>query len=83
MDLSLPEIDGLEAIRQIREISRLCKVPIIAVTAHSPEDYYSLARRAGCDEFLTKPIDFDNLEGAMSRLISQRAEESVATAPWG
>jgi CheY-like chemotaxis protein len=80
MDLSLPEVDGLEAIRRIREMTQLRHVPIIAVTAHSPEDYYSLARRAGCDEFLTKPIDFDNLEGTISRLISQRAEEGVATA---
>ena len=80
MDLSLPEIDGLEATRQIREITRLCHVPIIAVTAHCPEDYDSLAKRAGCNEFVSKPVDFDNLESTISRLISQRTEESLATA---
>jgi two-component system cell cycle response regulator DivK len=80
MDLSLPEIDGLEATRQIRGMRRLGQVPIIAITAHSPEDYYMPARRAGCDEFFTKPVDFDKLESTISRLISQRYEGSVGTA---
>ncbi len=73
MDLSMPEMDGLEAVRHIRALTELCHVPIVAVTAHVGNDYYSAAVASGCDEYLTKPVDFDRLEAVISKLLSGRA----------
>jgi CheY-like chemotaxis protein len=69
MDLSLPLLDGLAATRRIREQDGLSKVPIIAVSAHDTADFHADALAAGCNEYVTKPIDFDQLEGLLSRLI--------------
>src|SRR5687767_4185216 len=62
MDLSLPLLDGLAATRRIREQKELSKVPIVAVSAHDTADFHADALAAGCNEYVTKPIDFDQLE---------------------
>jgi CheY-like chemotaxis protein len=62
MDLSLPVLDGLGATRLIRQMENICDVPVIAVTAHGTEEFQDAALTAGCDQFVTKPIDFDMLE---------------------
>ncbi|HEV2765811.1 MAG TPA: response regulator [Pyrinomonadaceae bacterium] len=69
MDLSLPLLDGLAATRRIREHDELKKVPIVAVSAHDTADFHAEALAAGCNEYVTKPIDFDQLESLLSRLI--------------
>jgi two-component system, cell cycle response regulator DivK len=56
MDLQLPELDGLEATRLIRADPRLAGIPIVAVTAHAMKGDDEKARAAGCDGFVTKPI---------------------------
>ena len=56
MDLQLPQLDGLEATRQIRSDPRLAHIPIVAVTAHAMKGDDEKARAAGCDGFVTKPI---------------------------
>ena len=69
MDLSLPVIDGLAATRLIRKLPGLDKVPIIAVSAHDTADFQSEALVAGCNEYITKPIDFGELESLIARLL--------------
>ena len=56
MDLSLPEVEGWTAVRQIIDIASLKTVPIIAVSAHAMRGDEEAARAAGCDDYLTKPI---------------------------
>lgn len=68
MDLSLPHLDGLAATRRIREHDGLGKVPIVAVSAHDTADFHADALAAGCNEYVTKPIDFDQLESLLGRL---------------
>ena len=68
MDLSLPMLDGLAATRRIRELDRLSRVPIVAVSAHDSADFHAEALAAGCDEYVTKPIDFDHLVQLLNRL---------------
>ena len=58
MDLSLPIIDGLAATRQIRNQPELTRVPIVAVSAHDTADFHSEALSAGCDAYVTKPINY-------------------------
>ncbi len=71
MDLSLPKLDGLAATRKIRQQDGLSKVPIVAVSAHDTADFHAEALAAGCNEYVTKPIDFDLLEGLLSRLTAK------------
>src|SRR6266576_4055751 len=67
MDLSLPKLDGLSATRQIRQKKGLKKIPIVAVSAHDSPQSRTEALEAGCDEYVTKPIDFDHLTKLLQR----------------
>jgi len=70
MDLSLPQVDGLSATRQIRSVPYLRTVPIIAVSAHDTADFHAEALASGCNEYVTKPIDFGELETVIRNLLS-------------
>jgi CheY-like chemotaxis protein len=61
MDLSLPGIDGWEATCRIKAIDKLKSIPVIAVTAHAMQGDEEKAHSAGCDDYVTKPIDEDLL----------------------
>jgi two-component system, cell cycle response regulator DivK len=67
MDLSLPVIDGWEATRRIKAAPATARIPVIALTAHAMRDDEAKARAAGCDDFLTKPIDEDLLFAKLRR----------------
>ena len=69
MDLSLPVIDGLAATRLIRKLPKLESIPIIAVSAHDTSDFQSEAIKAGCNSYVTKPIDFSELETLIGQLV--------------
>ena len=69
MDLSLPQLDGLAATRRIRQHPELRSVPIVAVSAHDTADFHADALAAGCNDYVTKPIDFDQLEVLLARLL--------------
>ena len=70
MDLSLPYIDGLAATRQIRSLPGFSNVPIIAVSAHDSADFHSEALDAGCNAYITKPIDYSQLEDLVNQLVA-------------
>ena len=72
MDLSLPVIDGLAATRLIRKLPDFEATPIIAVSAHDTSDFQSEAILAGCNRYITKPIDFNELEQLIAELLAQR-----------
>lgn len=72
MDLSLPKLDGLAATRQIRRKRGLKRVPIVAVSAHDSPQSRDEALAAGCDEYVTKPIDFDHLSEVLQRFVPSR-----------
>lgn len=61
MDISLPVMDGYTATRQIKADPSLRHIPIIALTAHAMAGDEEKARAAGCDDYLTKPINEDLL----------------------
>jgi len=61
MDVSLPVMDGLEATRHIKAEERFRRLPIIAVTANATTHDRTKAMDAGCDDYQTKPVNFDEL----------------------
>lgn len=69
MDLSLPYLDGLAATRRIRGLPGLEKIPIVAVSAHDTADFHHEALAAGCNAYVTKPIDYSELEEVVNRLL--------------
>ena len=71
MDLSLPRLDGLDATLRIRELDGLRRVPIVAVSAHDTNDFHADALAAGCNEYVTKPIDFDELDALVKKLLAK------------
>lgn len=72
MDLSLPIIDGLAATRRIRQMPQMADVPIIAVSAHDTADFHAEALAAGCDAYVTKPIDYNELEDLIFDLTAKQ-----------
>jgi two-component system cell cycle response regulator DivK len=70
MDLSLPVIDGLAATRLLRQLPEFAQTPIIAVSAHDTADFKGDALAAGCNSYITKPIDFAELEELIASLLA-------------
>ena len=71
MDLSLPTMDGWEATRRLKEDATLRHVPVIAVTAHAMRGDRERALSAGCEDYITKPVDEDVLFAKLDRYLGQ------------
>lgn len=69
MDIQMPEMDGLEAARQLRADPRYNDLPIVAMTAHAMSGDRELSLEAGMNDHITKPIDLLELFGALVRWI--------------
>lgn len=65
MDLSMPEMDGIEAVREIRKTNKT--VPIVALTAHSSEEDRDLCMNSGFNEMLIKPVQLPKLRETILR----------------
>jgi CheY-like chemotaxis protein len=70
MDMSLPMLDGWEATRQIRAIDRLKHIIIIGLSAHAMSGDTQKALDAGCDDYLTKPLDEELLFEKLDRFLA-------------
>lgn len=69
MDVSLPQLDGYEATRMIKDNPRFSEIPIIMLTAHAMEEDKDKGYEAGCDDFLTKPVDEELLLETLAKYI--------------
>lgn len=73
MDLDLPIIDGWEATRRLKGNPATKCIPIIALTAHAMPGSREKALAVGCDDFDTKPVDFERLMQKINRLLSKKS----------
>lgn len=71
MDMSLPVMDGYEATRRIKANDALKHIPIIGLSAHAMSGDEAKARAAGCDDYLTKPVNEDLLFQKLERALRQ------------
>ena len=70
MDMSLPVIDGWETTRRLKQQSETQAIPVLALTAHAMAGERDRALAAGCDDYDTKPVDFDRLLGKIESLLT-------------
>ena len=71
MDMSLPELDGWEATRLLKAENSTKNIPVISLTANAMPEDRAKALAAGCDEYETKPIVFENLFAKMEMLLKK------------
>ena len=69
MDLSLPVMDGWEATRRLKANDDLRSIPVIALTAHAMAGDKEKALAAGCDDYLVKPLDEDELMAKIAKYL--------------
>ena len=72
MDMSLPEIDGWEATRRLKADPATRAIPIVALTAHAMASDRKKAMDAGCDDYHTKPVDFESLVRTLEAFLEAR-----------
>jgi CheY-like chemotaxis protein len=72
MDLEMPVVDGWEATRRLKGSPTTRDIPIIALSAHALAGEREKALAAGCNEFDTKPIEFDRLVVTLRRILASR-----------
>jgi len=72
MDMNLPIMDGWEATRQIKALSKTSRIPVIGLTAHAMSGDREKCIAAGCNDYDAKPVDFARLLGKIEVLLGQK-----------
>lgn len=73
MDLAMPELDGIEATRQLRQRHVFSRTPIFAISAYATHDVKEDALAAGCTEVFSKPLDLGSLLGKIQGTLAHPA----------
>jgi len=77
MDMSLPVIDGWEATRQVKADDATKAIPVIALTAHAMSGEREKCLAAGCDEYDTKPVEFNRLVEKIVALLAKNGVQAT------
>jgi CheY-like chemotaxis protein len=78
MDIHLPTLDGLEVTRRLKAGDATRDIPVLAVTAYAMKGDDQKARAAGCDEYITKPINMNELLEMVERMCTIRGNTGLA-----
>ncbi|HLL13491.1 MAG TPA: response regulator [Pyrinomonadaceae bacterium] len=83
MDLRMPQLNGLAAARQLRQHgdARVRQIPILALSAYDPAQHRAVAVAAGCNDYVTKPIDYDRLESLIETFLPARTPLTLTDTP--
>jgi signal transduction histidine kinase/DNA-binding response OmpR family regulator len=81
MDCQMPEVDGYQAAREIREREQGRRIPIVAFTAHALAEERSKVLAAGMDDYLVKPIEPDALQRVLSRFLKTAPAPDFSPTP--
>jgi CheY-like chemotaxis protein len=68
MDIRMPKVDGVEALRQIKEDSSLRQIPVIMLTTTDDPREIERCHRFGCNSYIVKPVDYDKFAEAIKHL---------------
>jgi len=71
MDINMPDMDGYTLTGKLKEIPRLAKVPIIALTANVMRGDKERTLNAGCDGYIQKPIDVDTFADQVNQILQE------------
>jgi CheY-like chemotaxis protein len=71
MDMSLPVMDGWEATRTLKDGNATRHIPVIGLSAHAMQSDREKGLQSGCDDYDTKPVEFERLLGKMSALLAK------------
>jgi len=83
MDIQLPKLNGLEVTRRLRDTVAFSHIPIIAITAYAMKGDKEEAIKAGCDLYLTKPIDTRQLPTMIAEMLRQQPRIKSSTKGCG
>ena len=72
MDILLPDVSGLDLTRWIKDDETIASIPVLAVTAFAMRADEKLVREAGCEAYLSKPIQMRSFRSTVDSLISDR-----------
>ncbi len=78
LDCAMPEMSGVEALREIRNSIIASNTPVIMLTARRSDSDETIAMIAGADDYLRKPIDPDQLVSRVEAVLERRAERKQA-----
>lgn len=77
MDIQLPKLSGLEVTKKLRQMPASSHIPIIALTAYAMKGDRQKFIAAGCDAYLSKPINTRELLGVITRMLERRRESKL------
>jgi two-component system, cell cycle response regulator DivK len=72
MDINLPELDGYELTKRLKRLKHLADVPVIAMTANVMKGDREKTLAAGCDGYIQKPIDVDELPAQVAHYLQAK-----------
>ena len=76
MDIELPGMDGLSAVRILKEDPGLRDIPVLALTAYAMDNDRANAEAAGCDGYITKPINIKTFRTIMKNYLGEESEKA-------
>jgi two-component system phosphate regulon response regulator PhoB len=78
LDVMMPNLDGFEVLRRIRQASATAHLPVVMLTAKVAEDDYLRGFRSGADAYVAKPFDIQELENTLDKVMGLSREQRAA-----